>query len=87
MVAPAGLLTIDATPSLLIPDLIVTAKALRRSPILVFLAYAGVSFFDALVADRAGLLRGAVIKLGEASAAVFKPAGEVVVRAFLLGAG
>jgi len=80
-------LAIDAAPSLLIPDLIVTAEALGRCPILVFLALAGVSSFDALVADRAGLLRRAVIKLGEASAAVFKPGGEVVVRACLLGAG
>ena len=69
----AELLCIDAPPCLLIPDLIIVAETLRRRPILVFLALAGVSAPNTLIADRTALTGGAVIKLGETSAAVFEP--------------
>lgn len=87
LVSLASRLGIDASPSLLGPDLLVTAEALRRSPRFVFLALAARSRFDTLVGNGAGLLGGAVIVLGEATTAVLEPGGEVVGWALLLGAG
>lgn len=86
-VSLAGGLGIDAAPSLPGPDLLVTAKAWRRSPSLVFLALATRPRFHTLVGDGAGLLGRAVIVLGEATTPVLEPGGEVATGALLLGAG
>ena len=80
-------MAIDAAPSLLGPDLLITAEALRRSPRLVFLALAGSPRLDTLVRDRAGLLRSTVIVLREATTTVLEPRGEMTGGAFLLLAG
>lgn len=72
-VVVASVLCVDAPPRLLTPDLIIVAEALWRHPSFVFLTLAGVAAPDAFVADRAGFSGGAVIELGEASAAFLEP--------------